>query len=137
MRVLCEGSLDDFRAFCKGHADMMAAKGISASSTEHAMRLLCLCSLAETEPQLSYARVAGVLQVPTEEVELWVVEAVANGLLEATVDQVPEVVTVSRCVHRSFGSEQWLALQQRLAAWRRNVASLVETNERYEAVAAV
>ena len=137
LRILCEGSLDDYRKFAAGHSEMMASKGIAEKSTEHAMRLLCLCSLAESEPQLSYGRVAEVLQVPLEEVELWVVEAVANGLLEATVDQVPEVVTVSRCIHRSFGREQWLALQQRLAVWRRNVAGLVDTNDRHEAVSAV
>lgn len=115
----------------------MVAKGISEKKTEHAMRLLCLCSLAESESQLSYARVAEVLQVPEQEVELWVVEAVAHGLLEASVDQVPQLVAVSRCVHRSFGREQWLGLQQRLTAWRRNVAGLVETHDRHQAVSAV
>lgn len=115
----------------------MASKGISSKSTEHSMRLLCLCSLAESEPSLSYARVADTLQVSREEVELWVVEAVAHGLLEATVDQVPEIISVSRCIHRSFGKEQWVALQQRLALWRQNVAALVDTSERHEAVSAV
>jgi hypothetical protein len=72
----------------------MNTHGISIPDTEHAMRLLCLCTLAAQEPILTYARVAEALRVDRSEVEGWTIEAIGHGLLDATMDQLPETISI-------------------------------------------
>jgi len=40
------------------------------------------------------------------------------------MDQVRELLVVTRCMHRVFGAAQWAELRAKLRAWRDNVASV-------------
>jgi hypothetical protein len=64
---------------------------------------------------------------------MWVVEAISQTppLLEASMDQFNSVVTVTRCVHRSFGPAQWKNLQLRLRSIRASVAGVLEGAKKY------
>jgi hypothetical protein len=94
LTILCKGSLEDFNSFRQANAEVLRVHGISPETIERSLRLLCLSSLAETEPILTYSRVAEALKVDRAEVELWVVEAISGGLMDATIDQLPETITV-------------------------------------------
>ena len=72
----------------------METHDISHAATLKAMRVLTLCSLGATDAQLSYQRIASALEIPEEEVELWVVEAIGQGLLEGCMDQFNSVVNI-------------------------------------------
>lgn len=69
------------------------------------------------------------LQVPEEEVETWVVQAISRGLIDARMDQASKTVTVAKAVQREFTVEQWPALQRKLKAWKDNVGGLLGTVE--------
>jgi eIF3 subunit M, C-terminal helix len=43
----------------------------------------------------------------------------------------PSLLPHSRCVHRSFGPEQWKGLQQRLNALRASVAVVLDSAKKY------
>lgn len=45
--------------------------------------------------------------------------------------QFNTVVTITRCVHRSFGPDQWKGLQSRLKALRISVAGVLESAKKY------
>lgn len=62
------------------------------------------------------------LGVPASEVESLIVQAIGRRILEARIDQLRGVVSVAKCVPRTFGSAQWKELQQQLAAWQESVA---------------
>jgi len=74
---------------------------------------------------LSLSLIMRPLQVPAAEVEAWVVQAIAEGLIDARMDQTTATVTVTRAMQREFGQPQWVQLQGKLRAWRDNVASLL------------
>lgn len=59
------------------------------------MRLLTLCTLGANEKTLAYDKIAQALQVDAEDVETWVVDAISNHLLEASMDQFKSVVQVT------------------------------------------
>jgi translation initiation factor 3 subunit M len=65
------------------------------------------------------------LQVPVSEVESWVVQAIAEGLIDAKMDQPAATVTVTRAMQREFGTAQWGSLQAKLRAWRDSVSGLL------------
>lgn len=69
------------------------------------------------------------MQVPVAEVESWVVQAIAEGLIDAKMDQPASTVTVTRAMQREFGAAQWGSLQSKLRAWRDSVAGLLSMVE--------
>lgn len=131
LRIVCSGSLGDYAAFESANASLMTKHSVSSDEVRRTIRLLTLCSLGVETPSLSYSSVAAALSVPEDDVEIWVVDAIALGLLEASMDQFNQVVTVSRCVHRSFGPAQWQGVQTKLAALRARVASTLEGLRRH------
>ena len=59
-----------------------------------------------------------------------VVEAIAQGVLEATMDQFEQVVNISKSSHQTFGMAQWKELQTRLKALRANVSSVYNEKDK-------
>ena len=43
------------------------------------------------------------------------------------MDQVREVVLITRCLHRVFSTQQWVDLRAKLRAWRDNVTGVAST----------
>ena len=67
---------------------------ISPIELQRSMRMITLCSLGAAEADLSYGKIAGALGIPVEQVEGFVVEAIAQGLLEGSMDQFTGTLTV-------------------------------------------
>ena len=123
------GRLQDYLAFHKDSSDVLAAHGLSHDDCMAKMRLMSLAALGteSTSGNVPYALVRETLQVPAEEVEHWIVKAIGAKVLEAKMDQVREVVLITRCLHRVFSTQQWVDLRAKLRAWRDNVASVSAT----------
>eukprot|EP00981_Chlorochromonas_danica_P016202 scaffold16029_cov179-Ochromonas_danica.AAC.2 len=117
LKVLCDGGLDDFQSQRGALTAVLNSHKLSADDIEHKLRILSLCSLAsQVSPKrdLTFASISAALKVDVADVEIWVVEAVAAGLLDASIDQLQSVVTVNRFSYRSFGNNDWKALQKGL-----------------------
>lgn len=57
------------------------------------------------------------------DVEEWLVRAIGRKLIEGQMDQVKQQVTVTKAAQRTFGPENWGALEKQLAAWKVSPAS--------------
>jgi len=104
---------------------LLAEHDISAEDLSNKMRLLTLCSLGTETQNPSYSQVSKALDVPEDDVELWVVEAMAAGLLEANMDQFQKQVTITRCAHRRFGPEQWQGIKAKLVDLDKKVTGVL------------
>jgi translation initiation factor 3 subunit M len=86
------------------------------------MRLMSLTGLASKgSGEITYAVVREALKITDDEVEYWIVRAIGLKLLEAKMDQLRQVVIISRCIERVFGLAQWRDLLGRLTIWKDNV----------------
>ncbi len=63
---------------------------------EKSLKLLTLCTLGWKMKFLSYTKIAEELEIDVDEVEAWVVDAISNKLLEASMDQFQSQVQVYR-----------------------------------------
>jgi hypothetical protein len=104
LKIICDGALPEFMSFASAQKAVFTQHKLDAAALERSVRLLALCSLAaqSSEKALSFAAVQAALQVPAEEVELWVIEAIGERLLEASIDQIAGTVTV-KYVRACFG----------------------------------
>ncbi|KAL9109268.1 MAG: hypothetical protein Q9227_006023 [Pyrenula ochraceoflavens] len=100
----------------------------SASSViDTKMRLLTLASLAAASSNRSvpYSHISSSLQVPREDVEMWVIDTIRAGLVEGKLSQLKGEFLVQRATYRVFGEKQWTEIQGRLMVWRRSLEGVL------------
>jgi len=125
LQVFSFGKLADLLEYESKHPGVLAAQGVDREKALRDMRLLSLSLLAAEYEEIPYSAVSATLQVPHDEVESWVVQAITAKLLEAKMDQQQEVVMVTRASHRHFSRQDWAKLQEKLHLWKQNVSSLL------------
>lgn len=102
------------------------------------IRLLTLASLAASAANrsLAYTTISEALQIPKDDVEMWVIDTIRAGLVEGKLSQLKQEFLVQRSTYRVFGPKQWSEIQGRLMVWQRSlegVLSLVKTErEKFE-----
>ncbi|CED85008.1 Uncharacterized conserved protein, contains PCI domain [Phaffia rhodozyma] len=101
---------------------------LDSQSPERKAKFLALASLcsASSSGVVTYAEIAKVLSVEESEVESWIIDAIRLNILSAKLSQPSKTVRVQRAYLEEFGSNDWKSLQQKLAAWDENLASVSE-----------
>lgn len=92
------------------------------------IRLLTLASIAASTPSrsVSYSTISSALQIPAEDVEMWVIDTIRAGLVEGKLSQLRQEFLVQRATYRVFGEKQWAEIQGRLMVWRRSLESVLQ-----------
>lgn len=128
LKIFLTQRLDSYMSFQASHSNLLNNYGIIHEDCITKMRLMSLVDLGSRESrEIPYGIIKDTLQVNDDEVELWVVRAITAKLIDCKMDQMNEVVIVSRCTERVFGQHQWETCRRKLAAWRGNVARLIST----------
>jgi len=128
LRILCDGSVAEFAAFAKTNAALFTEHNLDLAAREREIKILAICSLAAqaTKKTIAYSTIACALQVSEEEVEMWVIEAIAANAINGSIDQLQGVVAVTRYAQRSFGVTQWQSLQAKLKEVSKQIAATLD-----------
>jgi translation initiation factor 3 subunit M len=112
----------------KESAPALKALGLEPAVAVRKLQLLTLVSLAHDAggADITFATIAQATELPIEEVEELVLDAIAAGLLDARMDELRAVVRVGRCLHRTFGKAQWSKLHAELGQWRTTIQAVLE-----------
>ncbi|CAK9197803.1 unnamed protein product [Sphagnum jensenii] len=114
--------LDAYLEFHNANAALLKNYGLVHEECITKMRLMSLTGLASKgSGEITYAVVREALKITDDEVEYWIVRAIGLKLLEAKMDQLRQVVIISRCIERVFGLAQWRDLLGKLTIWKDNV----------------
>ncbi|XVE83666.1 hypothetical protein DITRI_Ditri16bG0105000 [Diplodiscus trichospermus] len=128
LKIFLTQRLDAYLEFQAANSTLMKSYGLVHEDCITKMRLMSLVDLGSNESgRIPYILINDTLRINDDEVELWVVKAITAKLIDCKMDQMNQVVIVSRCTERIFGQHQWQSLRSKLAAWRGNVASLIST----------
>ncbi|KZF26864.1 eukaryotic translation initiation factor 3 subunit M [Xylona heveae TC161] len=124
--------LDDYADFQETNAKWIDEQGLDQDVLYRKMRLLTLASLAASTPSraLPYAQIAKALQVPAEEVEMWVIDVIRAGLVEGKLSQLNQTFLIHRSTYRVFGENQWREVASRLDIWRESLVNVLEVVRR-------
>ena len=125
----------DYTSFISSTSlDSMSIPDTAVETLATKMRLLTLASISASAPTRSvpYATIASSLEIPAEEVEMWVIDTIRAGLIEGKLSQLRQEFLVQRATYRVFGDKQWTEIQGRLMVWRRSLESVLSVvrNER-------
>lgn len=82
---------------------------------------------AEDEPPLQYSEIAKTLNVPEEEVELWVIDAIRAGLVEGRLSQTKQSFAIHRASPAGpLGPAEWKLVDERLSVWKNSLRDVLE-----------
>ncbi|PSN65375.1 PCI-domain-containing protein [Corynespora cassiicola Philippines] len=121
--------LDDFNDFKDEHDGWIEESGLDAAALNRKMRLLTLASISASTGQtrsLPYAHIAKALQVPAEDVEMWVIDVIRAGLVEGKLSQLNQTFLIHRSTYRVFGENQWREVASRLDMWRNSLVGVLQ-----------
>eukprot|EP00549_Striatella_unipunctata_P015218 CAMPEP_0118722578 /NCGR_PEP_ID=MMETSP0800-20121206/31497_1 /TAXON_ID=210618 ORGANISM="Striatella unipunctata, Strain CCMP2910" /NCGR_SAMPLE_ID=MMETSP0800 /ASSEMBLY_ACC=CAM_ASM_000638 /LENGTH=400 /DNA_ID=CAMNT_0006630851 /DNA_START=68 /DNA_END=1270 /DNA_ORIENTATION=- len=124
MRASAKGNVKEFQKITQTHADAIAkepALTSRASVVQEKITLLALIHLVferdSSDRTLSFSEIAERIQVPRDQVEMVVMRALSLGLLEGSMDQVDETVTISWIMPRVLDGDQMKDLGRRFGEW--------------------
>ena len=121
--------LDDFNDFKDEHDGWVEESGLDSEALNRKMRLLTLASIAATAGQtrsLPYAHISKALQIPAEDVEMWVIDIIRAGLVEGKLSQLNQTFLIHRSTYRVFGENQWREVASRLDMWRNSLEGVLQ-----------
>ena len=119
--------LDDYNDFLTTHPDFLSSESLPEDVLERKMRLLTLASIAASSAtrSLPYGQIASALQVPSGDVEMWVIDVIRAGLVEGKLSQLNKTFLIHRSTYRVFGEKQWVEVSGRLDTWRTSLEGVL------------
>lgn len=128
LKIFLTQRLDAYMDFNTANSALLKSYGLVHEDCIAKMRLMSMTDLAADESgQIPYRLIKDTLQIEDDEVEPWVVKAITAKLIDCKIDQMNQVVRVSRYTERVFGPRQWQALREKLATWRGSIANVITT----------
>ncbi|KND03290.1 uncharacterized protein SPPG_02339 [Spizellomyces punctatus DAOM BR117] len=128
LKIFLDESLKQYQEFVKANPGFIDEHGLSEEDNLTKMRLLSMASLAAANVQgeVAYDTIAQTLDVPEDEVEIWVINVIRAGLMDAKMNQLKRTVVVGRSVHRVFSETEWQQLNDKLNAWKANLKDVLQ-----------
>jgi len=128
LEILTADLLEDFRDFEEEHQGWVEDEGLDEPTLTRKMRLLTIASLAASSGQsrsIPYSAIAKALQVPSEDVEMWVIDVIRAGLVEGKLSQLNQTFLIHRSTYRVFRENQWREIAGRLDMWRTSLMGVL------------
>mmetsp|Transcript_5332 Transcript_5332/g.10978 ORF Transcript_5332/g.10978 Transcript_5332/m.10978 type:complete len:453 (-) Transcript_5332:590-1948(-) len=126
LEVFVRGGLEDLRSLVSEGRTSLDDLGMDFEFLTWKMRMLTLSSLARESQVVQYRDVERQLDIDESDVEKWVIEAIASGLMEGKMNQIERTISIDRVSHRSFNADQWIPLSEKINIWQANVSELIQ-----------
>ncbi|KAI3722487.1 hypothetical protein L2E82_33526 [Cichorium intybus] len=128
LKIFLIKRLNAYMEFYTTNSELLKSYGLVHEDCITKMRLMTIVDLASNESGIiSYLSIKNTLQIEDDDVEPWVVKAITAKLIDCKIDQMNQVIIVSRYSERVFGVSQWEALRTKLTSWRGNIANVITT----------
>ncbi|ODQ68376.1 hypothetical protein NADFUDRAFT_81358 [Nadsonia fulvescens var. elongata DSM 6958] len=127
--IVSNGDLAAYKQFIETNADFLPENNMDGEAILKKVKLLTLASIASkaTTPALKYTTIAESLEVPVDEVEVWVIDAIRAGLIEGRLSQISEILEIHRASAIGvFGVEQWKTVDAKLENWKTNLKDILD-----------
>jgi len=119
LKIFLTKRLDSYLEFQTANSALLKDYGLVHEDCITKMRLMSLLDLSShCSREVPYSAITSPLQINDDEVEQWIVKAIAFKILDCRVDQLNQTVIVSRHTERIFGMPQWQGLRTKLGVWR-------------------
>jgi translation initiation factor 3 subunit M len=129
LEIFTSQNLEDYESFKSEHNSFISENSLDDNALTRKMRLLTLASIAASTGQtrsLPYSTIASSLSIPSEDVEMWVIDVIRAGLVEGKLSQLNQTFLIHRSTYRVFGDSQWREVAGRLDMWRSSLLGVLK-----------
>ncbi|KAF8477258.1 hypothetical protein BDZ91DRAFT_708933 [Kalaharituber pfeilii] len=128
LEIFAGGDFQDYEEFNDVHEGWLEDNGMSHPVLVRKIRLLTLASLSTRTPtrSLPYKTISKALHIPSEDVEMWVIDVIRAGLVEGKLSQLNQTFLIHRSSYRVFGLDQWVEVSERLEDWKVTLRNIQE-----------
>lgn len=118
----------DYAAFKKIDQAVLSVNNIDAAKLDNKVRILSLsrCASQSTSRSIPYSVLAASIDVPVEEIEVWIIDAIRSGLVEGRLSQMSQSFALHRATPvGKFGVEEWKLLDTKLDGWKAGLQDIL------------
>jgi len=128
LTIFVSGRLNNYNSFYSMNKDFVQSLALSQEANQHKMRILTFMSMGETQKEIAFETIEKELEIPSEEVEAFIIELVRTKQVHAKMDQMARKVIISSVTHRTFGTrQQWQMLRESLSGWQNNLSLVMSS----------
>lgn len=127
-KVFLSGDVNSYREFVKNNSNIFNELSLNEEDCIKKIRMLTLVTVVGgTVPgKVEYNVIQKALDIPEDDVELWILEVVRAGLIDAKMNQLEKIVIVNRATPRQFSENEWKKLDTRIDAWKNNLKEVLK-----------
>ncbi|XP_953061.1 uncharacterized protein TA08215 [Theileria annulata] len=125
LEIFIRGNLEDLDLFLKENADFVSELKLDRKPLVEKLTLLTISTMCQQQSEIPIEMIEKNLQLPPEEAEQMIVNAINKGVMEALIDQNSKKVIINHVVHREFGNEELKQLYNNLKQWRNCINTLI------------
>ncbi|WPH03626.1 eukaryotic translation initiation factor 3 subunit m [Acrodontium crateriforme] len=128
LELFSSENYEDLQEFKEVNGSFFSDNKLDEDLLDRKMRLLTLASLAAHASQtrtLPFAQIAKALNIPSVDVEMWVIDCIRSGLVEGKLSQQKQEFLIHRSTYRSFGENQWREVASRLETWKSSLNNVL------------
>jgi alpha-N-acetylglucosamine transferase len=97
----------------------MKAEGISESEAIQKKSYVQICSLTTVDnSNFDYDQLAALLNIDAQDVEEWAIEAIANKIIDAKIDQMNRRVVIKSTMLKQLKTEEWKRILVKVQVWK-------------------
>eukprot|EP01060_Flectonema_neradi_P003462 TRINITY_DN1222_c6_g1_i1.p1 TRINITY_DN1222_c6_g1~~TRINITY_DN1222_c6_g1_i1.p1 ORF type:complete len:348 (+),score=68.38 TRINITY_DN1222_c6_g1_i1:65-1108(+) len=127
--IFAAGKCSEYMSFYAQNKALIEGKwNLENDTLTSKVRTLSLCTLcSEAGQSVSYTAISQALCIATEEVEMYVIEAMSLGLLNAKIDSMSQQILVKSVHHPLLETTHWSVLRDKLLSWYTAVGTQITT----------
>jgi hypothetical protein len=123
--IFTRGTYKEFLDWSKTTNLFKSTPALSIDAAATKIRILTITSLAQERTNIPYQDIATALDIAVEDAESWVLDAIADGLLDAKLDHLSSSIFVTYAFRREFAPAQWNDLHDKLGKWMDNIKGML------------
>jgi len=126
LEILTHPDKAKFKAFAEKNSEFLTESGLSVPDILGSISLGILTKLCSSKQTIRYDEVISALQIPEDEVEGVVIEAILQGLVDVRLNQPQRLILVRYARRGTYGEKEWKQLGERVDNFKANILELVE-----------
>ena len=128
LEIVASGDYTAFKSFDKA---FLSTNNFDLAQLDRKVRILALTRSASqaaiSNRTIPYTLFADTIELPVDEVEVWIIDAIRAGLIEGRLSQMSQSFSLHRATPvGQFGADEWKTVASKLTGWKSSLKDVLE-----------
>lgn len=124
LNIFVSGRLEDYLDFYSKQKAFIESSAVKHERNLSKMRLLTFLQIAENQKEMTFEAIEKGMQISTDEVESFIIEAVRTKMIRCKINHLARKVLIDSTAQRTFTKQHWASLKEKLESWKLNLTMI-------------